>query len=101
MKLGELIKTLEKAPPEKIVPHGFGTPDSYRGYYEQLAFEPRKNVTVGEMLAYAKSALGQTFQGYKGGEYLMTEWTDVWIAEYGDTGEPIGPTLLQYMVGDV
>lgn len=101
MTLGELIKTLEKANPDKVVPIGFKHPHCYRGYYEQLAFEPARNVTVGSMLECAKSAVGQTFEGYKGGDYTMDNYTRVWLAEYGDTGESIGPTLMRYMLGDV
>jgi hypothetical protein len=101
MTLDELIKRLERADPELSVRHGFAKPMSYRGYYEQLAFEPAENVTVGSMLEHARSALGKTFTGYKGGEYEMHEYTDVWLARYGCTGESIGPVLLAYMLGDL
>lgn len=48
------------------------------------------------MLEHAKSALGATFTGYKGGEYTMNEYTDCWIAEYGEgDGDKIGPTLMK------
>ena len=97
--LGELIAALEREDPSQVVPVGFKNPHSYRGYYHDLAFEPALNVTVGEMLEAARSALGQTFEGYKGGEFTMTESTDVWIACYGSHGETIGPVLLSYMLG--
>lgn len=99
MTLGNLIAYLEKEDPTKVVPLGFHRPHSYRGYYDQLAFEPMENVTVGQMLADASSALGRTYQGYKGGSYRMGEYTDVWLSEYGSCGEMIGPVLLGYMVG--
>jgi len=99
MTLKELIETLEKADPNKVVPLGFRRPHSYRGYYTDLAFAPAKNITVGEMLACAQSALGKTFDGYKGGEYTMSEYTTVWLAEWGCCGEGIGPVLLAYMLG--
>jgi hypothetical protein len=98
MTLGELIEFLEKYPANQEVPLGFEGPHSYRGYYEDLAFEPAKNVTVGSMLQCAKDALGQTFCGYKGGDYKMEEYTDVWLSEYGATGESIGPVLLTLML---
>lgn len=99
MTLGELIKALESADPARVVPRGFSIPDSYRGYYDQVAFRPAENVTIGSMLAYAREALGSTYTGYKGGEFLMTEYTDVWIADYGESGgDLIGPTLLWYML---
>lgn len=99
MVLKELIEFLESQPADKVVPIGFSRPHSYRGYYECLAFQPKENVTCGEMLEDAKSALGKTFEGYKGGEYVMGEYTDVYIAEHGNTGEQIGPILMGYMVG--
>jgi hypothetical protein len=94
--LKELIEWLEKQNPDLVVPHGFGKPMSYRGYYEQLAFEPLENARLGDMLEHAKSALGNTFEGYKGGDYTMTETTDCWIAEYGTSGgDKIGSTILR------
>lgn len=57
---------------------------SYRGYYEDLAIEPsEKKITVEEFLKAAKIALGQTFEGYKGGDYLATDRTPLWCSEYG------------------
>jgi hypothetical protein len=101
MRLGELIEFLEARDPATVVPIGFRHPHSYRGYYECLAFEPAENVTVGSMLECAKGALGETFEGYKGGDYTMKEYTNIYLAEYGKTGEEIGPVLLKYMVGEV
>jgi len=89
VKLGELIAYLKTLPPDQRVKHGFTDPHSYRGYYEDLAFEPCEETTVGAMLAAAESALGGVFQGYKGGQYKMTEHTDCWLAEYGNVGVPI------------
>lgn len=95
--LGVLIKFLRTLPEDKIIKHGFGKPRSYRGYYEELAFEPEENVTAGSMLCHATSALGEKFEGYKGGEYTMQVYTDCYIAEYGESGgDKIGPALLNY-----
>lgn len=92
--LKDLIDWLEEQNPNLTVTHGFGEPDSYRGYYQDVAFEPKENVTFGEMLGYARSALGKTFTGYKGGEFTMHDFTDCWIAQYGTSeGDKIGPTL--------
>ena len=99
MTLDQLIAALEAAPLYLRVPLGFSSPHSYRGYYTDLAFEPQEDTTVGQMLVCAKSALGQTYHGWKGGEYTMEEHTDVWLAEYGCSGETIGPVLLGYMLG--
>ena len=46
MTLSELIEQLEKANPAAVVRNGFSTAHSYRGYYEDLAFEPATFVTV-------------------------------------------------------
>lgn len=98
MMLCDLIAYLESADQTKTVRIGFSNPHSYRGYYHDLAFEPVANIRVSEMLAAAKSALGTTYQGYKGGDYTMGEYTDCWLANYGETGEGIGPVLLGYML---
>ena len=55
---------------------------------------------VADMLACAKSALGKTFQGWKGGDYKMHEYTTCWLAERGESnGDGIGPVLLGYLLG--
>ena len=86
MNLKELIERLEAVNPDHICKEGFGKPHSYRGYYEQIAFDPASNVDVASMLAHARSADGATFTGYKGGEYKMNPWTTVNIAPYGHYG---------------
>ena len=100
MSLDELIAALERLDSSLVVPFGFGHPHSYRGYYNELAFEPRENVTIGAMLADARSALGTTYKGYKGGDFTMTGWTPCWLAEWGSTGEQIGPTFLGLILRD-
>lgn len=99
MYLRDIIERLGREDPNRVLPIGWGAPDSYRGYYEDLAFEPATNVTIGSMLDNAKYALGRTFTGYKGGEYRMTEWTDCWIAEYGESSDnSISPMLLDFIL---
>jgi hypothetical protein len=99
MELGELIAALEAEDPARVLPLGFGKPHSYRGYYEQLAFEPTADVMIGDMLEAAKSALGATYEGWKGGDFTMHERTDCWLAEEGHSGgEEIGPILLALML---
>jgi hypothetical protein len=99
MNLSELVSFLEKYPREQVVPIGFGQADSYRGYYDEVAFEPAENTTVGAMLDEAKKAIGSTYEGYKGGEYTMLAGTYCWLARYGEIGEAIGPILLTLMLG--
>lgn len=102
MTLGELIAFLEKRDPEQKVPLGFGNPHSYRGYYDELAFEIQADTTVGEMLEAAREALGTTYTGWKGGDFTMGEYTPVWLAEEGtmNPGETIGELLLRSMLGE-
>lgn len=100
MTLGELIEILSSAE-NKIVPVGFLNPRSYRGYYDNLAFEPAEDVSVSQMLDAAKSALGKTFTGYKGGEYLMTKETECYIANYGCCGEELGLLTISLMLDDL
>ena len=93
--LKELIEQLELLPLDGVIPFGFGEPMSYRGYYEELAFKPVENAKVEDMLNFAKSAMGKTFTGYKGGEFEMNEFSDCYIAEYGTSaGDKIGMTLI-------
>ena len=98
MVLEDLIEELEKANPDIVCKVGFNNPHSYRGYYDQLAFEPVEDITVGEMLEAAKEALGSTYTGWKGGEYTMSEYTDCHLANRGNTGEELGATLLKLMI---
>lgn len=101
MTLIELIAELKKHNPETVVKHGFAHPHSYRGDYAQVAFEPADNIAIGKMLAAAEEANGETYEGYKGGYYEMGDWTDVYLASYGNCGEQIGAMLLSYMLADV
>lgn len=99
MTLEELITALDAADPTLVLPHGFTNPHSYRGYYDELAFEPATNVPVADMLADARSALGATYTGWKGGEFVMRGYTDCWLAQEGSAGgETLGPLLLEFML---
>jgi hypothetical protein len=53
--LGQLIDTLAAADQTLIVPNGFGEPDSWRGIYAFLRFDPKFDVSVGSMLEYARN----------------------------------------------
>ena len=101
VNLGYLIKALAAADPSRPVRWGFGRPMSYRGDYSGLAFSPEENTTVGAMLMHARSALDETFTGYKGGKFTIHDGVNCHIAEYGDAGGGrIGPTLLRYWLKD-
>lgn len=92
--LGEMVAALAAAPRNAHVETDQGgslsSPHSYRGYYSDLAFEPSADpVSVEQLLAAAREALGSTFQGYKGGDYTMSKATPVWLAEHGCCGREI------------
>lgn len=94
--LRELIEWLAAQDPNKVVEHGFGEPHSDRGDYSNLAFKPEATARIGDMLIFARSALGRTFTGYKGGEFLMNEYVDVLVGSWGYCGENITDTHLRY-----
>lgn len=100
LTLGEVIERLKRENPSRLLPVGFAAPHSYRGDYSDLAFELRHNITVGEMLAAAESAVGATFEGWKGGDYEMRDYTDCWLvpAEGTSMGETLGALLLELML---
>jgi hypothetical protein len=100
LNLGQLIAELKKHDPDLVVPNGFHNAHSYRGYYDQLAFEREDNVTVGAMLETAEGALNKVFHGYKGGDYKMSEWTECWLATYGSTGSAMSLELVRYMLAE-
>ncbi len=89
MTLGMLIDTLSRADPNLPVRvdrgGGIGELRSYRGYYEDLAFEPVERwSTVAEVLTAVTTANGATFEGYKGGKYRMDRATRLWLSDWGE-----------------
>jgi len=99
--LGELIARLQREEdPDRRVRYGFAHPHSYRGDYRELAFEARESVTVGEMLSDARSALGTTYEGWKGGDYTMSKDAYVWVVQEEGTsvGETLGALMLELML---
>lgn len=100
MMLKDLIRILRTYELDSVVPFGFENPHSYRGVYSKLAFAPVENTSVREMLKCARKANGSTYRGYKGGEFLMAENTDCFLAYYGRCGEEIGPWFLSLMLKD-
>jgi hypothetical protein len=85
MTLGKLIDRLASLPPETMV--DLTHPHSYRGYYMDLAFEcATVKITATDALILCRSAMGEVFTGYKGGEYQMGRNTPVWQATYGSSG---------------
>lgn len=100
--LGKLIDLLEQREQGQQVIFDFcrvqpGHLISYRGYYHMLAItpnfgafkydHPRYNtpITVGELLAQLKAAVGATFEGYKGGVFVMSRDTWLWVDALGES----------------
>lgn len=94
MRLGAFIEALEKCDvtlPVVLDRGGsLGNFRSYRGYYEDLSITPSPDpISVGELLIRARAAVGEMFEGYKGGEYWMTKNTILWVAGYGCCGDKL------------
>lgn len=92
--LGKMIEALSAMPPETNVQLDVGgtpgRPHSYRGYYSDLSFAPSPEpITAEKFLEVCKQALGNSYEGYKGGDFKMDERTPLWSAPYGTTGRAI------------
>lgn len=87
MTLGRLIDRLETLPPGTMV--DLAKPHSYRGYYDDLAFDRGDKIPVAEALKLCRGAMGEVFEGYKGGDFQMGRNTPVWRASYGRCGHKI------------
>lgn len=91
LTLGKAIAAMEGFDQNATVSFSSGghptSPHSYRGYYSDLSFNSASEpVTVARFLTGLKNCMGRTFEGYKGGDFVMTEETPLWAAEYGCTG---------------
>ena len=103
MSIEEVLETLReklRVSGDYNLPIGFGTPDSYRGSYDEVAFEPKRNTSLSQSIANVESAIGKRCVGYKGGEYTYDKHTSCNIAYYGSTGTPITAFLLYMMLGE-
>ena len=89
MTLGKLISALEAMPSDAEVAN-LRDAHSYRGYYSDLAFEKSDDTRpAADLLAECRAAMDKVFEGYKGGDFAMTERTPVWVAHYGDCGQKL------------
>ena len=95
LTLGKLIKRLEQIKPRKKIltadGQGIVGLSSYRGYYSDLALHPVDGPvwTAAQLLREAKAVMDTELTGYKGGEFLMTKDTPLWLASYGRCGPAI------------
>lgn len=86
MTLGKLIDAL-RAMPEGATVSNICNPHSYRGYYIDLAFEKGEGTRLAsDLLEECLGCMGEVFEGYKGGDFVMGALTPVWIACYGCCG---------------
>lgn len=95
LTLGELIlklKALNKPDEDVCFDFERATPtclSSWRGSYCELAirfdFESNPH-TVAKFIDLLEEAVGKTYTGYKGGDFVMGKRTPVWVANYGHSG---------------
>jgi hypothetical protein len=92
--IGELIIALEAVDKTFPVKFSDGTIPSeltsWRGSYREIAFTYEADgipPTVEKVLSELKGAIGKTYEGYKGGDFVMGRRTPVWVAEWGTSGD--------------
>ena len=90
MNLGQLIIQLKAQKQNVMVEYDFcdfcpSGLHSWRGIYAELAlgYASKENISVAELLKLCEDAVGKTFEGYKGGEFVMSENTEVHVDNYG------------------
>jgi hypothetical protein len=101
LTLGEVISRLQQERDQtRVLPVGFHDPHSWRGYYQELAFCVTENISVGEMLRAADSAVDAHYEGYRGKVYKMTDLTQTYLVvdHHDGNGEQIGSLLLDLML---
>lgn len=99
LNLGQLIKCLDELPEETTVRFDFGyfSPKgyhSYRGHYEDLGLgyeHGNHNLKAKDYAKELHSYIGQTIEGYKGGAYVVTAKTGLWVS--GSSRECTGTTI--------
>ena len=94
MTLAGLRAMLALLPADMLVSFDSGgyptEPHSYRGYYERLALQPVGGpTTAADVIALLNVADGETYQGYKGGDFTMGGHTFLHMAHYGYCGPQI------------
>lgn len=106
--LGDLYSQLAEMPAEAPVAVEYyrdtvwaGELSSYRGYYEDLSFDLGGRTLVSDVLEQIDNYLGgESYEGYKGGEYYAHDATLVWVSEYGNASG-IGVTGAELRDGTV
>ena len=84
MELKEFKQQIEQAEVGKTFDYGISEPFSWRGSYDEVAFEILEQpMTREEILDNIEKAYTGTFYGYKGGEYTYQDYTPVNFEEGG------------------
>lgn len=74
-------------------------PHSNRGDYSNIGFNHSfETGTVKGIIEELTYVIGKTFYGYKGGEFEMCEYSEVYLSEYGGVGEPLTLVLLEVLL---
>ena len=82
MELKEFKQQIEQAEIGKNFDYGISEPFSWRGSYDEVAFEILEQpMTREEILANIEKAYTGTFYGWKGGEYAYEDYTEVHFEE--------------------
>lgn len=85
MNLGQLNAVFLKMTDESFVfTRGFNTPHSYRGYYNELAFQPAEDIALQDVIKALDRAYSEVFYGYKGGEFEYNMETTCHLAYKGN-----------------
>ncbi len=102
MKINDLITCLAAQDPTKRLPLGFAAPYPCHGAPADVAFEPRYNITVGDMLQSVRCAVEATFEVGRGESTQIIKIrpnTDCWLARPGHSGVYISEPLVEAMLG--
>jgi hypothetical protein len=99
LTLGKAIALLEEIDSTTPMADPIGEVESYRGYYSDLSFDVMSAApkTAGQVLADLRAALGATFEGYKGGDFVMDSDTPLWVSAYGSAS---GDAVMDFTVSD-
>lgn len=88
MTIESALEELDKFPDDYVTDYGWVEAYSYRGFYQELSVDEGRT-TIAQCKEVLQTAVGGTFIGYKGGEFVMKMSTGVWLAPWGDTGIPL------------
>lgn len=106
MKLGTLHTIFSRLDNEDFVfKVAFVDPQSYRGYYDELAFTDGEKVSLRDVKISVNRAITEEFEGYKGGTFEYDYSTPVHLAAYGNYSDDstdifealVGKMLTEYL----